>query len=102
LDGLYDRIGELATSPELGPVWRRHANLRRLLYETFYVYYQVDESRRKVIIRAVSVTTFCDLRQDEHLVRLVAPEIRRVIEVRIVEPGVHAIAVVERAFGDGP
>ena len=34
-----------------------------------------------------------DLRQDEHLVRLGAPEVRRVIEVRIGEPGVHTIAV---------
>src|SRR5271155_3876352 len=42
-----------------------------------------------------------DLRQDEHLVRLVAPEVRRVIEVRIGEPGVHAIAVAERAFEVG-
>jgi hypothetical protein len=44
------------------------------------------------------------LRQDEHLVRLGAPEVRRVIEVRIAEPGVHAIAVVERTFevGHGP
>src|SRR5580704_4677784 len=40
----------------------------------------------------------CDLRQDEHLVRLDAPEVCRVIEVRIGEPGVHAIAVTERAF----
>src|SRR5580704_4412702 len=38
------------------------------------------------------------LRQDEHLVRLEAPEIRRVIEVSIGESGVHAIAVIERAF----
>ena len=36
-----------------------------------------------------------DLRQDEHLVRLGAEEVRRVIEVRIGEPGVRAIAVVE-------
>jgi hypothetical protein len=42
-----------------------------------------------------------DLRQDEHLVRLGAPEVRRVIEVRIGEPGVHAIAVIERAFEVG-
>ena len=42
-----------------------------------------------------------DLRQDEHLVRLDAPEVRRVIEVRIGEPGVHAIAVAERAFEVG-
>jgi hypothetical protein len=40
----------------------------------------------------------CDLRQDEHLVRPGAPEVRRVIEVRIGEPGVQTIAVVERAF----
>src|SRR5580658_3265333 len=38
----------------------------------------------------------CYLRQNEHLVRLDAPEVRRVIEVRIAEPRVHAIAVVER------
>ena len=42
-----------------------------------------------------------DLRQDEHLVRLDAKEVRRVIEVRIGEPGVHAIAVIERAFEVG-
>ena len=39
-----------------------------------------------------------DLRQEEHLVRLEAKEVRRVIEVRICEPGVHAIAVLERAL----
>src|SRR5271154_1168458 len=43
----------------------------------------------------------CDLRQDKHLVRLGAPEVRRVIEVRIGEPGVDAIAVIERAFEAG-
>ena len=43
----------------------------------------------------------CDLRQDEHLVRLEAKEVRRVIEVRIGEPGVHGIAVIERAFEVG-
>ena len=43
----------------------------------------------------------CDLRQDEHLVRLDAPEVARVIEVRIGEPGVHAVAVAERAFEVG-
>jgi len=37
-----------------------------------------------------------DLRQNEHLVRLEAKEVRRVIEVRIGEPGVHAIAVPDR------
>src|ERR1700691_3071176 len=42
-----------------------------------------------------------DLRQNEHLVRLGAKEVRRVIEVRIGEPGVHAIAVIERAFEVG-
>src|SRR5271154_986511 len=42
-----------------------------------------------------------DLRQNEHLVRLVAKEVRRVIEVRIGEPGVHAVAVIERAFEVG-
>jgi len=42
-----------------------------------------------------------DLRQDEHLVRLDAKEVRRVIEVRIGEPGVHPIAVIERAFEVG-
>ena len=42
-----------------------------------------------------------NLRQDEHLVRLEAKEVRRVIEVRIGEPGVHAIAVVECAFEVG-
>jgi len=31
----------------------------------------------------------CDLRQDEHLVRLGAPEVPRVIEVRIGEPGLE-------------
>jgi hypothetical protein len=31
----------------------------------------------------------CDLRQDEHLVRLGAPEVRPVIEVRIGEPGLE-------------
>jgi hypothetical protein len=36
-----------------------------------------------------------DLRQDEHLVRLGTKEVRWVIEVRIGEPGVHAIAVIE-------
>ncbi len=40
----------------------------------------------------------CHLRQDEHLVCLDAPEVRRVIEVRICEPGVHVIAIVECAF----
>jgi hypothetical protein len=39
-----------------------------------------------------------DLRQNEHLVRLDAKEVRRVIEVRICEPGIRAIAVIERAF----
>ncbi len=42
-----------------------------------------------------------DLRQEEHLVRLVAKEVRRIIEVRIGEAGVHAIAVGERAFEVG-
>ena len=42
-----------------------------------------------------------DLRQEEHLVRLEAEEVRRIIEVRIGEPGVHAIAVVERTFEVG-
>jgi hypothetical protein len=42
-----------------------------------------------------------DLRQNEHLVRLDAKEVRRVIEVRIGEPGVHAIALIERAFEVG-
>src|SRR6202020_1614932 len=42
-----------------------------------------------------------DLRQNEHLVRLEAPEVRRVIEVRIGEPRVHAIAIIERAFEVG-
>src|SRR6204780_2283676 len=42
-----------------------------------------------------------DLRQNEHLVRLEAEEVRRVIEVRIGEPGVHAIAEIERAFEVG-
>src|SRR5580693_9263699 len=41
------------------------------------------------------------LRQDEHLVRLDAKEVRPVIEVSIGEPGVHAIAVKERAFEVG-
>jgi hypothetical protein len=36
-----------------------------------------------------------DLRQEEHLVRPVAKEVRRVIEVHIGEPGERAIAVVE-------
>ena len=38
------------------------------------------------------------LRQYEHLVRLEAEEIRRIIEVRIGEPRVHGVAVGERAF----
>ena len=42
-----------------------------------------------------------DLRQNEHLVRVDAEEIRRVIEVRIGVPGVHAIAVIERALEVG-
>jgi hypothetical protein len=42
-----------------------------------------------------------ELRQDKHLVSLEAPEVRRVIEVRIGEPGVHAIAVGEGAFEVG-
>jgi hypothetical protein len=42
-----------------------------------------------------------DLRQDEHLVRLEAKEVRGVIEVRIGEPGEGAIAVIERAFEVG-
>src|SRR5580704_13055556 len=42
-----------------------------------------------------------DLRQNEHLVRLEAKEVRRVIEVRIGESGIHAIAVIERAFEVG-
>ena len=41
------------------------------------------------------------LRQDGHLVRLDAEEVRRVIEVRIGESGVHAIAVAECAFEVG-
>src|SRR5215469_6501447 len=36
-----------------------------------------------------------ELRQNEHLVRLVTPEVRWVIEVIISEPGVRAIAVLE-------
>ena len=43
----------------------------------------------------------CDLRQDQRLVRLVAPEVCRVIGVRIGKPRVHAIAVGERAFDVG-
>jgi hypothetical protein len=42
-----------------------------------------------------------DLRQNEHLVRPETKEVRRVIEVRIGEPGLHAITVVERAFEVG-
>jgi hypothetical protein len=42
-----------------------------------------------------------DLGQNEHLVRLGAKEVRWIIEVRIGEPGVHAIAVIERAFEVG-
>ena len=42
-----------------------------------------------------------DLRQNEHLVRLDTKEVRRVIEVRIGEPRVYAIAVIERAFEAG-
>ena len=41
------------------------------------------------------------LRQDEHLVRLESPEVRRVIEVSIGEPRVRDIAVAERAFEVG-
>jgi len=42
-----------------------------------------------------------DLGQDEHLVGLEAKEVRWVVEVRIGEPGVRAIAVGERAFDVG-
>ena len=42
-----------------------------------------------------------DLRQNEHLVRLDSEEVCRVIEMRIGEPGVQAIAVIERAFEVG-
>ena len=42
-----------------------------------------------------------DLRQEEHLVRLEAKEVRRVIEVGVGVPGVHAIAVFEAAFETG-
>ena len=40
----------------------------------------------------------CDLLQDEQLVRLEAKEVRRVIEMRIGEPGLHAIAIIERTL----
>ena len=52
-------------------------------------------------IAVVQGVMICDLRQDEHLVRFGAPEVRRVIEVCIAEPGVHTIAVVERTFEVG-
>jgi hypothetical protein len=42
-----------------------------------------------------------DLRHDEHPVCLVAPEIRRVIEVSIREPGVRTITVLERVYEVG-
>jgi hypothetical protein len=52
-------------------------------------------------IAVVQGVMISDLRQNEHLVRLDAKEVRRVIEVRIGEPGVHAIAVIECAFEVG-
>ena len=42
-----------------------------------------------------------ELRHDEHLVRLVTPEVRRVLEVVIREPRVRAIAVGERSLEVG-
>jgi hypothetical protein len=59
---------------------------------------------RRYVTRLIAVmqgVMISDLRQNEHLVRLEAKEVRRVIEVRIGEPGVHAIAVIERAFEVG-
>lgn len=52
-------------------------------------------------ISVVQRVMISELRQEEHLVRLDAKEVRRVVEVRIGEPGVHAIAVLERAFEVG-
>src|SRR5580700_6058713 len=42
-----------------------------------------------------------DLRQDEHLVRLDAEEVRRGVKVRIGEPRVHSVAVPERGLEVG-
>jgi hypothetical protein len=52
-------------------------------------------------IAVVEGVMVSDLREDEHLVRPEAEEVRGVIEVRIGEPCVHAIAVGERAFDVG-
>jgi hypothetical protein len=55
--------------------------------------YEAFEAQIRDEIAVMQGVMICDLRQDEHLVLLGAEEVRRVIEVRIAEPGVHAIAV---------
>ena len=62
---------------------------------------EVIEAQIRDEIAVMQGVMTCKLRQDEHLVRIVAPEVRRVIEVRISEPGVRAIAVLECAFEVG-
>ena len=59
---------------------------------------EVIEAQIRDEIAVMQGVMTCKLRQDEHLVRIVAPEVRRVIEVRISEPGVRAIAVLECAL----
>jgi hypothetical protein len=63
--------------------------------------HQAIEAQIRDEIAVMQGVMICDLRQDEHLVGPGAKEVRRVIEVRIGEPGVHAIAVIERAFEVG-
>ena len=55
----------------------------------------VIEAQIRDEIAVMQGVMISDLRQDEHLVRLGTKEVRWVIEVRIGEPGVHAIAVIE-------
>jgi hypothetical protein len=64
-------------------------------------WHEVIEAQIRDEIAVMQGVMISDLRQNEHLVRLDAKEVRRVIEVRIGEPGVHAIAVSERAFEVG-
>src|SRR5579863_3654164 len=62
---------------------------------------QTIEAQIRDEIAVMQGVVICGLRQEEHLVRLDAKEVRRVIEVRIGEPRVRAIAVGERAFEVG-
>ena len=60
--------------------------------------YQVIEAQIGDQIAVMQGVMISDLCQDEHLVRFGIEEVRRGIEVRIREPGVHAVAVIQRSF----